>query len=352
MTSVADSFEFTQSAAAAADADFERHVEDALHAYSDLHIASSEQRDDRITLLDHLGTVAVHDVAMSDGSLYTYHVFNPHDRRYEIPVSSTTAWFTSAKFGHNFETAELLMARGMASVVVSQQHAGYQDALRLTTIAQIPRDIHAQHVILDKVADDGVIDTEQAVQIGFSKGGMVGFGAHAVASQHGRTIPFFEYRDPCLEHKLEGPERRITNIGAYVVREGVNSFLTIAQEIRLRQIGTVFKTMVGELPANVAAGFSIFSIAAGEFAKKLPEESVGHVSFFEDSALNHRVKWHLILDKYPYISHDDVAGFHLHGMSPDHWEPSIERITFAQQLLLEGKDLRDFKWDVVPQQAA
>lgn len=347
MTSVTNGFNQRSAASEVA-----AEMTDALFAHTNVRVATHEFHEATTDQVRHVGTVATHNIVMSDASAYDFRVFEPHNPVTDIPVSFTPAWFTSIDFGHNYDAAKLLLARGIPSIVVSQQRVGYKDLLHLNGITQIPRDIHVQHQILDLVHTETGTETDQVIMMGFSRGSMVGFGVHALAASYDRTIPYFDYRDPCLAHVLTDGERDPRTIAAYVIKEGVHSIKNVASEVRPRQLLKVIRTMIADLPSNVAAGYSIFSVAAGEFAKHLPPDAIGHVSFYEDSELNHRAEWHDILEAYPHVSDDDENGMHLDGMHPDQWIPAVGRVSLASSMLANSEDLRTMTWTTSPHLAA
>lgn len=289
----------------------------------------------------HLGNALTDSVRMDDGSSYQRRLYEPHQQRYDVPVTVTTPWFTGIN-GETADIAEKLMNEGMPVLVVSAPKPAGINLNNLHRLISLKRDAEVHHRILNDY-EQIIGDTPTIISYGFSRGAMDGFGIQQLAGQHGRKVAYFDYLDPCVEHPLTPEDCRPDKLMLYLGQEALAAARTLLKpEGWQRLLRTAGDS--AHLLQHTAVAFSVFSGEAGELARSVPIDAVGRLAFLAHSHFNHVDTYSKVFAQHPNIHFAPAPGYHASGNTRAQQASAVQRIVYAQQLVRANEPLESVDW--------
>jgi hypothetical protein len=250
-----------------------------------------------IRLLDQL-------VILNDGTRYDVRSYEPSHPK-DILVSYTTPWVTDLD-GFNNLVGIGLARRGMHAVAISPQRGRVCELPQQLRRASLWHDAHAQHAALDWVEATKNPQTKprQLLNIGYSRGAMIGLGVHALAASYDRAVLFGDFTDPCLEHRPEFKDISVAEADQYIGHEIVELAKGLTH-YRPKQLSGLLSPSLARpsfWTQQIAVTKAIFEGTAGQFVAFLPADTAANVTLYDHSVLNHAKDWQHDLEDFPLES--------------------------------------------------
>lgn len=259
---------------------------------------------------------------LSDGKRYNAKIYTPDRPRYNAPVTFATPWCTDLEGFNDDHLGQELAANGFYVIGVSPEQSGLHGAIKkvlANALAPEPRelahDAEAHHLILDRLTDDGRIDSDSSFNVGYSRGAMIGLGLQAYAKRHGREFAYSDYTDPCLEHAIDLRKVRYNELPSYFKKELGALGLALADEhdLHLTHLLKTIRLSAAFWVSQIATGIDLFRGEAGSFVDHLPKDSNTHVTLYHGSIFNHAESWQQGLAPFPNIEIANEEGCHASG---------------------------------------
>lgn len=297
-----------------------------------LHVAEwkqvSSEPQDSFTLVSR-------QYILDDDTRYDLQIYHPHKPKFDIAATYTTPWCTDLG-GFNQIMGEALADQGMVVAAVSPERLkGAQLLQRFGSLA-LEHDVHAQLAILESLDEETRTKPGTSIDVGYSRGAMVGFGVNVYSSQYGRDIAYSDYIDPCLAHGVGVRDVNWPEIPGYLGRE----VFALAKGLAHSSPATLRKMARYAMPPSatfwlqqVAVGKALFSGQAGDFITEMHPDTPGHVTLYTSSRFNHAADYQDVLSRYPHIVTREEPGYHLTGVEPRVRHGVLGRIVMAQHLL-------------------
>lgn len=248
---------------------------------------------------------------------YRYSVLagTPHKQESDVLMAATTAWGTSTE-GHNEHTARALMRAGNHVIVVGAEGSFHGDSQPTGPIT-LADSAAATLAITRKAGLNNDVLAKERYIIGESRGGMVGLGIVALASDFDQDVIFADLTAPCLPRKVTFEE--VGELSGQIFTEPRELF-KLGGRIALRTLWHYPSTLdpnFGSLKHQAMIGFALFSGEAGELGKKTDPGTFMHITTFEKDFASMEDEWREIFKYHPRTAVRPLRGGHLTLADPE-----------------------------------
>lgn len=273
-----------------------------------------------------------------NGYAYSAIVGIPETQKCDVPVIGTSAWTTSTE-GHNEHTVRNFMRQGNFVIFVGAE-GSYEPKNTPTpagpiTLADSASSIlsYSNHVVQDLIEQGYDIDTSNRLLIGESRGAMVGMGVIALAKDFDQNILASDLAAPCLPRKLQLSD--ILRLTEQITKEPLELFklagkLTLS---RLIHYPSTLDLSPYSLKHQFAIGFALFSGEAGAMARHIPNESLLHITVFNNDIASMHSDWQEIFKDYPNVRITPLPGSHMSIADPETLNYTLARNATSQSCI-------------------
>lgn len=294
--------------------------------------------------IEGVGTLRRMGITSAEGYSYATLVGIPEKPESLVPVIGTSAWTTSTE-GHNEHTVRNMMRAGNFVFFVGGE-GSYKPPVKSKALLPISLAGSAAvvlnfsyHAGQELLSEGYSIDTQARTVIGESRGGMVGMGIIALASEFEQTVDYADLTAPCLPRKMTLQDT--SKLTEQLVKEPVEiakllGSLTIG---RLIHYPATFDLSLYSLKHQFAIGFALFSGEAGALARHIPEKSLIHITTFSGDFASMKHEWEEIFKNHPNIRITSLPGSHLTLADLETLKYIIGRNKAAQICKSEQEDL-------------
>lgn len=307
------------------------------HSISPLPIFDLGIDAQRMLVTNHeegVGTIRTERFRMNDGSTYHARTYEPERPAYGTPVTFTTPWCTDLP-GYNDRVGHKLAFHNIRTIAVGPEQSGVVRAVKQLGKASLAHDAKVHHLILDHLEETGRIATNHIINIGYSRGSMVGFGLQAYAREHGRHMSYNDYVDPCLEHSVDARSVRWGKLPRYLGKEirALAGALAHESPEELCRLLPSVTLAPGFWINQLSTGKALFAGEAGSFIDHLPTDSRTNVLLCDNSLFNHASAWRERLASFPNVTIQHQEGYHLSGADSHVVQGTIGRVLLAQHMI-------------------
>lgn len=251
-----------------------------------------------------------------NGYPYSAIIGVPDSPSSNVPVIGTSAWTTSTE-GHNEHTIRNFMKAGNYVFFVGAE-GSYHPRTKpnpkgpITLADSASATLNFSKQVGRVLKEQGhPIDLQKRIAIGESRGGMVGMGLIALAEEFDQEIIMADFAAPCLPRRLEKSDT--LKFAEQIAREP-GEIIRLAGKLTLARLVHYPETIDPSpysLKHQFAIGFALFSGEAGPLAKNIPENSVIHITVFNNDIASMRKEWEEIFQNHPNVRITPLPGSHM-----------------------------------------
>ena len=259
------------------------------------------------------GVTYIDRVEMNDEAGTSYEVMRSISDKpvSDLWVIKDTAWSTQVN-GLNTDVARKLMQIGL-NVMVKGPEIG--------SSVPLSQSAYNTHVVLDRYANLGDIDTEQFAIEGYSRGSMIAFGTNAYAERFNRTPLYSNLTDPCIALPV-----KVKNMDSATAKKAVALPMDLAMLGIAITKGLVHPTRGKHMLKTVdvswdgakqfyRTGKPLMNGEAGMMAANTPIDMQATIAFFRRCRANDEPVYREILgDKRPGVRFVSPEGGHGGGI--------------------------------------
>lgn len=308
-----------------------------------------------------VGTLRRIGIQTAQGYTYDTLVGIPETPECNIPVIGTTAWTTSLR-GHNERIVRNFTRAGNYVIYVGAEGSYAADKppaptspISLANSAAAVLNF-SYHIVDDLRKHSHNIDPGLRFVLGESRGGMVAEGIDALADDFAQDVLFSEEVAPCLPEKLKSLADlyRLCEQIAKEPREMYRLAGTLTLS-RLRHYPCTIDTRADSLRHQAIIGGALFSGEAGALARKHSEDTLKHLTVFENDFASKRAVWESIYGENGQVRITPLPGGHMTIADLDTLRMVLARNKAAQRCVNDGvaltpRNVFDRAHQLVPQQ--
>ncbi len=291
-----------------------------------------------------IGTLQRIGFVTKRGYAYSALVGRPEMPECQVPVIGTSAWTTSTE-GHNEHTVRNFMRAGNYVFFVGAEGSFEPEEkprpngpITLADSAAATLNF-SYHAAQELIAEGYAVDPEKRSAIGESRGGMVGMGIAALAEDFCQEIVAADFAAPCLPRRLHLRDAKkfteqITKEPSELIR--LAGKLTLS---RLVHYPSTIDLSPYSLKHQFAIGFALFSGEAGALARHIPQETLIHITVFNNDVASMHHEWNEIFQYHPNVRITPLPGSHMTIADLETLQFAIARNKAAQICLNEQEPL-------------
>lgn len=278
------------------------------------------------------------------GYAYSAIIGTPESPECTVPVIGTSAWTTSTE-GHNERTVRNFMRAGNYVFFVGAE-GSYEPAQKPTPNGPITLADSAAatlnfsyHAAQELIEQGYMVDPTRRKVIGESRGGMVGMGEVALAEHFGQEVVMADFAAPCIPRRLRADD--VIKLGEQIAKEP-SELLRLAGKLTLARL-IHYPSTIDPSPYSVkhqvAIGFALFSGEAGALARHIPQDSLIHITTFNNDIASMHDEWCTIFQHHPNVRITPLPGSHMTIADLETLQFTIARNKAAQICLNENEPL-------------
>jgi hypothetical protein len=258
---------------------------------------------------DGVGTTWLEKWRMSDGIKYKVMICEPNRARSNIVIAKDLALGTQPE-GFNEDVADLFMRLGFTVIMKGPEIGGS---------IPLAHSAHNTHQILDITDRIGYHEPKVAAVEGYSRGGEVGLGTVAKASENDRRIIFANFTDACMGKPIRFDRKQLESF----MQDAPHEVLTAMQQFGKLAINpgkawhyrkTIDASLAGGLQF-VRTARPVFSGEGGYLARHLPEDANILMAFLGQSMQSDEDTYRAIMKDLKGASFKSTeTGGHLAGL--------------------------------------
>ncbi len=263
-----------------------------------------------------VGTLRRMGFVTERGYAYSALIGIPENPASTVPIIGTSAWWTSTE-GHNERTLRNLVRAGNFVYLVGAE-GSYEPKERpepkgpITLADSAAAVLNFSYYTTEELTEEGhTLSARERIVTGESRGGMVGMGIVALASEFNQDIIFADLTAPCLPQKMEIAD--ILDLLKQVAREPGEIIKLVGNLTLARLIH--YPSTIDLSPYSVlhqlAIGFALFSGEAGALARRIPKDILMHITVFENDFASMAESWNDIFKNHPDVQITPLPGSHL-----------------------------------------
>ena len=273
-------------------------------------------------LIEGVGELRRMGIVTEKGYAYSTLIGIPEHQQSNVPVIGTSAWFTSTE-GHNEHTVRNMMRAGNIVMFVGAE-GSYEPENKprpkgpITLADSAAAVLNFSHHLGNELGSEGHdVDTVQRIVIGESRGAMVAMGLAALADEYNQEIILSDLTAPCLPRPMR--LRDIKELALQLGEEPKELFklfgrLTLA---RLIHYPGTLDLSIYSLKHQIAIGFALFSGEAGALARKIPIDTLMHITVFNKDFASMEHEWRAIFAGHSNYRITPLSGSHLTLADPE-----------------------------------
>lgn len=278
------------------------------------------------------------------GYAYSALIGIPETLECSVPVIGTSAWTTSTE-GHNERTVRNFVRAGNYVLFVGAE-GSFEPNVKPKPNGPITlADSAAAVLSFSRLATDNLhqqgynVNPVDRFAIGESRGGMTGMGIVALAEEFQQKIIAADFAAPCLPRKMK--PRDIRKLLEQIGKEPVElaklaGKLTMA---RLIHYPSTIDLSPYSLKHQFAIGFALFSGEAGALARHINNDTLMHITVFNNDFASMRAEWEEIFQYHPNVRITPLPGGHLTIADLETLQFAIARNKASQMCLAEDEQL-------------
>ncbi len=302
-------------------------------------------RNDRVAESTAYGNVYRDVAETDDGQIYPVVIGKTADRRSDITIGQTTAWWTHTD-GHNFHDLLRYMAHGRDVVLVGSEgtnHGSYRGELgkmmQCLGDISLTRSARNFHAVMDAVTYARPVQTRRMYLTGKSRGSMVGMGVlnRSVMLQHDRTFVGADLKAPCFPVKFDF--EHVPELAKQIVSEPQHLAAWIAK-LTLKHLVHYPSTLDIQWQSilfQLATGPALFSGEAGELARDIDYDQKIDLTTYQGDFASMPAYWDEIFAQHRNYRHRHHPGAHL-SLASDKTFAEIIRGILETDLVSEDTD--------------
>lgn len=292
-----------------------------------------------------VGTLWRIGIQTAQGYTYDTLVGIPEKPECNIPVIGTTAWTTSLR-GHNERIVRNFTRAGNYVVYVGAEGSYVADkapnptsSISLANSAATVLNF-SYHMVDELRKQNHDIDPSLRFVLGESRGGMVAEGIDALAEDFAQDILFSEEVAPCLPEKLKSLAD-LYHLCEQIAKEPREMYrlagtLTLS---RLRYYPYTIDVRGDCLRHQAIIGGALFSGEAGALARKHSDDTLKHLTVFENDFASKKSVWENIYEDNNQVRITPLPGGHMTIADLQTLRMVLARNKAAQQCVNDGLDL-------------
>ncbi len=237
----------------------------------------------------------------------------------DIPNIHTSAWLTTSR-GHYEHMIRKFIHEGVPSIFVGAE-GSYHESIKIPRLNNITLAKSAAAVLsFSQEISSSLkysIDPNKRLLYGESRSAMVAMGILALANSFNQEILFADLIAPCFPRKFELSDAM--NLSRHIIHEPV-SVVKLAGKVglgRLLHYPSTIDLHPTSIASQVAIGPTLLSGEAGELAKFIDEESIIHITCFNDDFASMPSEWMKLFKNYKNVRITILDGSHLTIVDPE-----------------------------------
>jgi len=279
------------------------------------------------------------------GHAYSAFIGIPNEQSIDVPIVSTSAWFTSTE-GFNEHVARELMEQGNTVFFVGSE-GSYHGAFDCGgSFSDISLARSAAAVLRFSQEAPGLVDKQIQVSEkdrflnGDSRGAMVAMGMMAFDSYFGQNIVYGDVTAACFPQRfnLLKDKRKLLK---FVAQEPVMLAILIApMPVRKRiELLSTIDLHPASFVHQLAITGAIFSGEAGDLAQHIPTDKVAHVLVYRGDDVSMHVEWDKIFVDHDEVRITGVGGSHLTIADPNTLAFQLARNQAVREQYTQGMQM-------------